>query len=207
MFTPSLRPRAARVDEAVPCGPALSATLRGRRLGTHYRAEEARRPAPWAETQGRGVVQLSRREGGELSTPPSRLLSTTMLVPLKEDWYRSNTTDLHPTSLTTPKIGRPAPETEGVIPQLPPSPVRAPSPEHALSRHAVPLGSASHRGSLPRLGAPGLPSRRSPRMASSVVLSRTREIPRHRQPCRDTPPRSVRSRLGPLSESSQENRP
>ena len=170
-------------------------------------SRKARRPAPWAETQGRGVVQLFRREGGELSTPPSRLLATKVLVPLKEDWYRSNTTDLHPTSPTTPKIGRPTPQIEGVIPQLPPSPIRAPSPEHALSRHADLLGSASHRGALPRLGAPGHLSRRSSRMAHSAVLQRTREIPRHRQPCRDNPPRSVRSRLGPLSESSQENRP
>lgn len=212
MFTPSLRPRAARLDGAVPSGSApINGTFRGRRLGSRRgtlraaasscRADQARRPAPWAETQGRGAVQHSGREGGELSTPPSRP-QIRSLVPQKRDWYLSNTTDLHPMS----RISRPTPTAKEHAPSYPSSPLRAHTPQRVLSRHADSFESASHRGSLPRLGAPGHPSRRSPSTAQSVVPSRPREIPRHRQPCRDTPPRSVRSRLGPLSESSQENR-
>jgi hypothetical protein len=214
MSTPSLRPRAARTDGAVPSGPSFVAAVSpGRRLGTPpgtlgavvsgSRADQARRPAPWAETQGRGAVQNSRREGGELSTPPSRPQpKIKALVPQKGGWYLSNTNDLHPYS----RISRPTRNPEGENPQLPSSPVRAHTPQRALARHAVRSDSASHRGSLPRTGAHGRPSERSSGMAPSAAPIRQREIPSHRQPCRDTPPRSVRSRLGPLSESSQENR-
>src|SRR5215213_448444 len=78
MTSPSLRPGATRVKRAAPLGRALSTRpARGRRLGlslvghvadvSSRRADEARRPAPWAETQGRGVVLEIRWEGGELS--------------------------------------------------------------------------------------------------------------------------------------------